>query len=68
MNMLSLGDYYGKDIRRMGQKLLEQGMIDFVGSDVHGMKHINALMQIRLKEKEVDRLLQILKSTIEFFF
>ena len=68
MNLLSFGDYYGKDVKRMAHYLLEMHMIDFVGSDAHGMKHVNALMEIRLKEKGVDRLLQILKNTIEVFF
>ena len=68
MNMLSLGEYYGKEVKRMGQKLLREGMIDYIASDMHNMRHMNALRDVRLKEKEGDSILQIVKSTIEDFF
>ena len=68
MNMLSLGDYYGKDIRRMGQKLLEQGMIDFIASDMHNMRHMNAMRETIVKEKDMDEILPSVKNTIETFF
>jgi tyrosine-protein phosphatase YwqE len=68
MNMLSLGEYYGKDVKRMGQKLLQEGMIDFIASDMHNMRHMNALREIRLKEKFIHKLIPLISRTIEVFY
>ena len=68
LNMLSLGDYYGPDVHKVAGKLLEEGLIDFVASDAHGPRHLKALKEIRLKEKEADRLLPVIHNTIETFF
>ena len=43
MNLLSATDYYGDDIRKISDKLLKEGYIDYLGSDVHNTRHINAL-------------------------
>ena len=40
LNLLSIVGYYGKDVTESAQKLLQNGFIDFVGSDVHHKKHI----------------------------
>ena len=53
LNMLSLGNYYGKEVSKIGIKLLEEGMIDFIGSDVHNMDHLNALKKLTLSKKLV---------------
>ena len=68
MNMLSLGEYYGKDVQLMARKLLEQDMIDFMASDAHGLKHLKALRELQVKEKEADRLLPILHNSISVFY
>ena len=68
LNMLSLGDYYGPDVHRMALRLLEEGFIDFIASDTHGPRHLKALKELRLKEKEADRLLPVIQNTIETFF
>ena len=43
MNLLSVTDYYGVDIRKFSDKLLNAGYIDFLGSDVHNIRHIKAI-------------------------
>ena len=53
LNMLSLGDYYGREVYKTGIKLLEEGMIDFIGSDVHNMDHLSALRKVTLSKKMV---------------
>ena len=68
LNMLSLGEYYGAEVQRMAHKLLSEGLIDFIASDAHGPRHLNALKEIRLKEKEADSLLPVIQNTIETFF
>jgi tyrosine-protein phosphatase YwqE len=37
--------YYGNQINKTAEKLLKQGLYDFVGSDVHHDNHINALIK-----------------------
>ncbi|HEX8577592.1 MAG TPA: CpsB/CapC family capsule biosynthesis tyrosine phosphatase [Flavobacterium sp.] len=39
MNLLSSVGYYGKNVAKISQLLLEKGMIDFTGSDVHHENH-----------------------------
>lgn len=45
LNLLATVGYYGSDVAEAAKKLLEQGLYDFVGSDVHHQKHINAFQQ-----------------------
>ena len=42
MNLLSVTGYYGSGITEVADYLLKQNMYDFVGSDVHHQKHIQA--------------------------
>lgn len=42
LNLLSSVGYYGKDVTETAEKLIKAGLIDFVGSDVHHKKHIEA--------------------------
>ena len=42
INLLSTVGYYGKEVTQTAEKLLKQGLIDFVGSDVHHKKHIES--------------------------
>lgn len=67
INMLSLGDYYGKEVTRTGIKLLEEGMIDFIGSDVHNMDHIDALKKVTLSKKMVELIQPIIDRTTYSF-
>ena len=41
-NLLSATNYYGKYASNMLDKLLKEKLIDYVGSDIHSIKHINA--------------------------
>ncbi|MES2812666.1 MAG: CpsB/CapC family capsule biosynthesis tyrosine phosphatase [Bacteroidota bacterium] len=59
LNLLSTVGYYGKEVKDVAKKLLETGLIDFVGSDVHHKKHLEAFSQkVLLKD------LQPLKEAI----
>lgn len=42
LNLLSTVGYYGEDVAATAKKLLEKGLIDFAGSDVHHHNHIAA--------------------------
>ena len=43
INMLSLAGYYGKDICRKAIMLAREGLADFLGTDIHNMRHIDHL-------------------------
>lgn len=43
ININSLGGYYSKPVQKIATKLSESGMVDFIGSDTHGMRHVEAL-------------------------
>lgn len=54
LNLLSVVGYYGEGIARIAEKLLQNGMYDFVGSDVHHDNHIAAFEQkVKLKDWKV---------------
>ncbi len=36
----SLAGYYGKEEKKMAKLLLDKGAVDFIGSDVHGARHM----------------------------
>jgi len=40
INLNSLGGYYGKEAQKKGLMLAQKGMVDFVGSDIHHLKHM----------------------------
>ncbi len=67
LNALSLGDYYSKEVSKMAFKLLEDGLIDFIASDVHNMNQLNALKKLVVSKKTKEFLLPIIENTIERF-
>jgi protein-tyrosine phosphatase len=59
LNLLSVVGYYGEGILKIADKLLQKGLYDFVGSDVH---HDNHIAEFNEKVKLKD--LTSLKETI----
>lgn len=57
LNLNSLSGYYGHDAKRIGEKLVENDLVDMVGTDCHHMKHIDGLKR-GLKEKSLRKLLE----------
>jgi len=43
LNMLSLTKHYGPHAYKLAIKLLEEGMIDYIGSDIHHGKHLSII-------------------------
>jgi len=50
VNLNSFGGHYGKSAKILADLLSRQGMIDFLGSDVHHQKHINSLEAVFLSD------------------
>lgn len=45
VNMLSLAGYYGKQEKKMAESLAKAGMVDFLGTDMHGHRHVTCLRE-----------------------
>ena len=67
INLLSLTGYYGKSVQNTAEKLLQQNMIDFAGTDTHHHRHLNALEKLATK-KNSKLLKPILKRNSEIFY
>jgi protein-tyrosine phosphatase len=46
-NMLSFNENYGPDVHKQALKMLDAGLIDFLGTDAHNQKYINELEDFR---------------------
>lgn len=46
LNLLSVSSYYGKDVKSAARQLMKEGMYDFVGTDMHHLKHLRALEKV----------------------
>jgi tyrosine-protein phosphatase YwqE len=43
LNILSLGNYYGKSVNELAHYLIKKGFYDLVGSDLHHVRHLEAM-------------------------
>lgn len=60
LNLLSLTNYYGNDVKNTAIKLLKEKLIDFVGSDTHHQRHLNSLEKINNKA-----IIQLIKPILQ---
>lgn len=68
LNMLSLSDHYGKQVEQIANYLLDESLIDFIGSDVHNTGHVDKLSEIFISNKKTYENLQMtVKKTKEVF-
>lgn len=65
LNLLSVTGYYGKGVADACIKLLDSKMIDFVGSDVHHQRHVDAF-QNKLVLKNHDNLVPVINNNSFF--
>jgi protein-tyrosine phosphatase len=66
LNLLSLTNYYGKEVHKVALQLIKNKMIDFVGSDTHHQKHLQALNTIR-NDKNYQKIILPLLEKNSFF-
>jgi len=52
LNLLSVVGYYGESVAKTAQKLLDDKMIDFVGSDVHHSNHVQSFQNSLIIKEE----------------
>jgi protein-tyrosine phosphatase len=46
INVNSLTGYYGKLSKRTAERLIDENMVDFIGSDLHGPRHMDSLSRV----------------------
>jgi protein-tyrosine phosphatase len=46
INLLSLAGYYSRPIQKMAERLIENGWVDFLGSDCHNLLHARTLQSV----------------------
>lgn len=54
INLLSLAGYYGKEVRKVAEALIENDWVDFIGTDMHHDKHA-ATIDDYLKSRDYER-------------
>lgn len=67
LNALSLSNHYGPGIKRTAMQLVENGMIDFIGTDAHRDQHIDKLESIKLNPKINAQIKKVIAYTKETF-
>ncbi len=58
LNILSLTQYYSKEVNITAEKLVDLGMIDLLGTDMHHDKHLEAIRTRVLYEPYLHKLLE----------
>lgn len=46
LNLLSLAGYYSKGVKQMAQKLVNQGLVELIGSDCHNANQLMSLSRV----------------------
>jgi tyrosine-protein phosphatase YwqE len=54
VNLLSLSGYYGKEVRKVAEKLIKKNMVQFLGTDMHHDKHLHMLKELASKKDFVE--------------
>lgn len=57
VNILSLNNFYGESPMRKGYEYIEKGMSEYLGTDTHNMRYIQALLDTA-QNKEVQKVLK----------
>ena len=68
LNLLSLSGAYGPEVKAKALHMLNNGMYDFVGTDLHHLPgFVKHLQQIKLKTKEIDALRKLYENNAKLF-
>lgn len=68
LNLLSLTNWYGSDVKKIASALLERDWYDFIGSDVHHQRHIDKLEDLTSRKgfwKKINPLLDVHRQWME---
>lgn len=69
LNLLAVVGYYGEGVTKIAEQLLQKGMYDFVGSDVHHSKHVASFSQkLKIESTNIEALKEIIANNQFFKF
>lgn len=68
LNLLSLSGHYGNEIRRISIWLLDNGLVDFVATDIHNLAQLNELKETRVSKKIINSIFPIIERNLEYFY
>jgi len=68
MNLLSLGQFYGKDVQKKAHKLLQNGLVDYVASDIHNQQQLQSIKELQLSKNLMKLLYPVIENTISDFY
>lgn len=63
LNILSLLGHYGSNIQAAAFALLDNNMIDFIGTDTHQLRHLEKLAAAKIPQKRFNQLKPIFEKT-----
>lgn len=65
LNLLSLGDVYGTQVTKNALYILEQGLYDVMGTDLHSLRSFKGrIARMKLSSKHIDMLLKIKENIL----
>ncbi|NJW53412.1 tyrosine-protein phosphatase [Salinimicrobium oceani] len=67
LNLLSLVGHYGRNMQEIAYRLLEEGMIDFLGTDTHQLRHLEKLSTASFRKKDLELILPVIQNTKKVF-
>jgi len=59
INLNSLAGYYSPAAKKVAEQLIDGGLVDFVGTDTHHLRHTETLLRRTLPHPYMQRLLQL---------
>lgn len=69
INLLSLAGYYGSSEQKMARQLIKEGMVDFIGTDLHNHSHaasIDAYLRTSAARADMKALASLVKNDTAF--
>ena len=70
INLLSTTNHYGRDIMKISNRLINEDLIDFVGSDIHNQQHIDSFKSDHRRYKigidKIDKLQKLMENNKVF--
>ena len=68
LNILSLSDYYGPEVHKMALNLLDQGLIDYIATDIHRREQIEFLKEVKINSSVSESIIPLINNTIAKFY
>ena len=59
VNLNSLAGYYSPAAKKVAEQLIDAGLVDFVGTDTHHLRHTDTLLRRALPQPHLQKLLQL---------